>query len=92
MRPVHAQIIRDAPGHSPIRRKALEPTTPMADDAGRPGLRDMSRRLGVAVALKMRLLVLAMRPRFSPGTRVGHHPSSRAASVRQVRCSYTLDQ
>ena len=58
--PMHPQVLRDAPGACPICGMALEPRTVAVDDEANPELRDMSRRLLVAVAITVPLLALAM--------------------------------
>jgi Cu+-exporting ATPase len=58
--PMHPEIVRDAPGDCPICGMALEPRTPLVDEGPSAELRDMTRRLWVAVALSAPLMVIAM--------------------------------
>ena len=61
--PMHPEIVRDAPGACPICGMALEPRTITAEAEDNPELRDMSRRLWIALAFTIPLLVIEM----------GHH-------------------
>src|SRR5262245_7076709 len=58
--PMHPQIVRDRPGSCPICGMALEPMTFEAGEPVNPELVDMRRRLIVAAALTVPLLVIAM--------------------------------
>src|SRR5262245_20967988 len=59
--PMHPEIVRDAPGACPICGMALEPRTIETPDEGpNPELVDMQRRLRVAAALTVPLVILAM--------------------------------
>lgn len=58
--PMDPEVVADRPGPCPKCGMALEPTTPSADDAPDPELRDMTRRLVVGLVLGLPLLVLAM--------------------------------
>ncbi len=58
--PMHPEIVRDAPGACPICGMALEPRTVMAEEAANPELADMTRRLWIAVAFTVPLLVIGM--------------------------------
>jgi len=58
--PMHAQIVRDAPGSCPICGMALEPKTASAEPAENPELIVMSRRFWGALALTAPLVILAM--------------------------------
>jgi P-type Cu+ transporter len=60
--PMHPEIVRDGPGSCPICGMALEPRTATAAEEANPELIDMTRRLWVATALAIPLLVLAMAP------------------------------
>ena len=64
--PMHAQIVRYAPGNCPICGMALEPRTVAAADLPDPELASMTRRFRVGVALTAPLLVLAMGQRVLP--------------------------
>ena len=57
--PMHAEIVRDQPGHCPICGMALQSkTVAMAED--NPELREMTRRFWVSLALTVPLLAIAM--------------------------------
>ena len=58
--PMHPDVVRDGPGDCPICGMALEPVMVTAEQADNPELVDMSRRLWMAVALTLPLLVVAM--------------------------------
>jgi Cu+-exporting ATPase len=58
--PMHPEIVRPGPGSCPICGMALEPKTITADEGENPELADMGRRLGVAAALSVPLVVIAM--------------------------------
>ena len=58
--PMHPEIIRDGPGSCPKCGMALEPVTPTATEPENGELTDMTRRLWVAGALSVPLLVLTM--------------------------------
>ncbi len=58
--PMHPQILQDGPGSCPICGMALEPLTPTAEEPANPELAQMTRRLGVGVALSAPLLLLVM--------------------------------
>src|SRR5262245_62051490 len=59
--PMHPEVRQRGPGSGPISGMALEPLlATAAEEAADPELRDMTRRLGVAVALAAPLLALAM--------------------------------
>ena len=59
--PMHPEVRQRGPGSCPICGMALEPLLATAAEEGAdPELRDMTRRLGVAVALAAPLLALAM--------------------------------
>jgi Cu+-exporting ATPase len=59
--PMHAQIVRASPGECPICGMALERTVPVVgDDDDNPELRYLSRRLWIAAALAVPLLVMTM--------------------------------
>ena len=66
---MHPQIVRDAPGSCPICAMALEPMVPTAGAEENPELRDMTRRLWIAAALSVPVLVVAMGELFAPGWR-----------------------
>jgi Cu+-exporting ATPase len=57
---MHPEIVRPGPGSCPICGMALEPRTVTAAAEENPELRDMTRRLWVAVALTLPLLLVAM--------------------------------
>ncbi|HKY45592.1 MAG TPA: heavy metal translocating P-type ATPase, partial [Pyrinomonadaceae bacterium] len=59
-RPMHPEIIRDAPGSCPICGMALEPLTASLDEEKNPELVDMTRRFWVAVVLSIPVFVLGM--------------------------------
>ena len=58
--PMHPQIRREGPGTCPICGMALEPEEPSLDDAPNPELVDFTRRLWVASALTIPLLIVSM--------------------------------
>jgi len=58
--PMHPEIVRDEPGSCPICGMALEPRTVTLEEEENPELTDMRRRLWVAAALSLPVLVLAM--------------------------------
>jgi Cu+-exporting ATPase len=58
--PMHPEVVRDEPGNCPICGMALEPRTITLEDEENPELTDMRRRLWVAAALSLPVLVLAM--------------------------------
>ena len=65
--PMHPEIVQDKPGTCPLCGMALEPVVPSASDAADPELRDMQRRLWVAAALALPLLVIGMADLTFPG-------------------------
>jgi Cu+-exporting ATPase len=73
--PMHPQIRRQGPGTCQICGMALEPEEPSLDDAPNPELVDFTRRLWVAGALTIPLLVVSMFAEMS-----GLHVVSPAAS------------
>ncbi|AYJ84752.1 cadmium-translocating P-type ATPase (plasmid) [Sphingomonas paeninsulae] len=58
--PMHPQIRREGPGTCPICGMGLEPKEPSLDDAPNPELVDFTRRLWVAGALSVPLLIVSM--------------------------------
>jgi Cu+-exporting ATPase len=54
------EVVSDRPGSCPKCGMALEPRTALAEEGPNPELADMSRRLGVGVALGVPLVVLDM--------------------------------
>jgi Cu+-exporting ATPase len=59
--PMHPEVRQVGPGDCPICGMALEPDVPSAtDDAANPELRDLTRRLAIAAALTLPLLLLSM--------------------------------
>jgi Cu+-exporting ATPase len=58
--PMHPEIVRDEPGACPICGMDLEPRTVTAEEAPNPALVDMTRRLWVAVAFSVPVVILAM--------------------------------
>ncbi len=63
--PMHPEIVRNRPGSCPICGMALEPRTAGPVEAPNPELIDMTRRLWVATALTIPVLMLAMLPGVS---------------------------
>jgi Cu+-exporting ATPase len=57
---MHPEVVRDGPGDCPICGMALEPVMVTAEQVENPELVDMSRRLWIAAALTLPLLVVAM--------------------------------
>jgi Cu+-exporting ATPase len=58
--PMHPQIRQEGPGTCPICGMALEPEEPSLDDAPNPELVNFTRRLWVAGALTIPLLIVSM--------------------------------
>lgn len=58
--PMHPQVRQEGPGTCPICGMALEPEDPSLDDAPNPELVDFTRRLWVAGALTIPLLIVSM--------------------------------
>jgi Cu+-exporting ATPase len=58
--PMHPQIRQEGPGTCPLCGMALEPEEPSLNDAPNPELVDFTRRLWVAGALTIPLLVVSM--------------------------------
>jgi Cu+-exporting ATPase len=58
--PMHPQVRQRGPGDCPICGMALEPMAITAEPEDNPELRDMTRRLWLAAALTLPVLVLAM--------------------------------
>jgi Cu+-exporting ATPase len=58
--PMHPQVRQEGPGTCPICGMALEPEEPSLDDAPNPELVDFTRRLWVAGALTIPLLIVSM--------------------------------
>jgi P-type Cu+ transporter len=63
--PMHPQVVSDGPGACPICGMALEPMTPAAGEAANPELREMTRRLRVAVLFSIPLLAMVMAGDFA---------------------------
>jgi Cu+-exporting ATPase len=63
--PMHPQIVRDGPGTCPLCGMALEPMIPQAGPEDDSELRDMVRRLWLAVGLTLPVFALAMFPMIS---------------------------
>ena len=74
--PMHPEVRQVGPGSCPDCGMALEPLTFTADDGDNPELVDMTRRLIVAAALSVPLLVVAM------GDMLPGEPISRLLSGR----------
>ncbi len=64
--PMHPEVRQQGPGACPICGMALEPVTVSADDGPSPELADMTRRLWVAVALTVPVVVLEMGSHLVP--------------------------
>ncbi|MBI3450780.1 MAG: heavy metal translocating P-type ATPase [Acidobacteria bacterium] len=60
--PMHPEIVKQGPGACPICGMALEPVEVAAGPEGNPELDAMTRRLKIAAALALPLLVLEMAP------------------------------
>ena len=58
--PMHPEVVRDGPGACPICGMALEPRTVTAEEPENQELTDMTRRLWIAAALSVPLLLVAM--------------------------------
>ncbi|HUI83279.1 MAG TPA: heavy metal translocating P-type ATPase, partial [Candidatus Binatia bacterium] len=63
--PMHPEVVRDSPGSCPICGMALEPRT-VAAQPENPEMREMSRRLKIALLLGIPLLALAMAHMVTP--------------------------
>ena len=76
--PMHAEIMRDAPGDCPICGMAL---VPIAGAGGVPAddseLRDLKRRLWIGTALSIPLVILAMTPMIGIPELFGLQPRTR---------------
>jgi len=81
--PMHSQIVRDVPGSCPICGMALEPRTISVEPARNPELVDMSRRLWIAAALTVPLVMLAMGEMVF-GHRLAHLLSPRARTWMEL--------
>ena len=64
--PMHPAVVRDAPGSCPECGMELEPRAALPDEESSPELADMRRRLVVASALTLPVLIIAMSEMF-PG-------------------------
>ena len=71
--PMDPEVVSDGPGECPVCGMALEPEMPTADAAS-PELADMTRRLQVATALGLPVLLLAM-SEMLPGAPLQHRVS-----------------
>jgi Cu+-exporting ATPase len=58
--PMHAEVVRDAPGNCPICGMALEPRTVTLDDVEDVHLKDVTRRFWLSVLLSAPLVIAAM--------------------------------
>ena len=58
--PMHPEVIRDGPGACPICGMALEPISPMAEDADGGELSEMKWRFGVSLAFALPLFIVEM--------------------------------
>ncbi len=67
--PMHPEIRRSGPGSCPLCGMALEPVTVTADSGPNPELADMTRRLQVAVALSIPVVILGMGRDLVPALR-----------------------
>src|SRR5262249_53597286 len=80
--PMHPEVVRPAPGSSPICGMALEPRTPGgADDGGEPA--GLTPRLRVSGPLTVPLLLLAM-SEMLPGAPVQHALSAPAIAWTEL--------
>jgi Cu+-exporting ATPase len=69
--PMHPEVVRDEAGSCPICGMALEPVVVTAEEQPNEELLDMSKRLWVAVALSVPVLLLAM-SEMLPGQPLQH--------------------
>jgi Cu+-exporting ATPase len=76
--PMHAQIVRDAPGSCPICGMALEPRTATAEEAPNPELVSMRRRFFVSIGPAAIVFLMGM-SELLPGM-----PLHRALGMRTV--------
>ncbi|MEM8933640.1 MAG: copper-translocating P-type ATPase, partial [Acidobacteriota bacterium] len=67
--PMHPEVERDGPDSCPICGMALEPRAPTLDDSN-PELDDMQRRMWIAAALTVPLVVLTMGHMLAPVARL----------------------
>lgn len=72
--PMHPEIVQDHEGDCPICGMALEPRIATLDDGPGAELVDMTRRLRVATALSLPLVLVAMADML-PGAPLGHFGS-----------------
>lgn len=79
--PMHPEVVSDGPGDCPECGMALEPETPGAGESS-PQLRDMSRRLGVSLALTLPVFAIAMGEMIPHP--LGHALSARAPGWLQL--------
>jgi P-type Cu+ transporter len=77
--PMHPQIRRPGPGSCPICGMALEPVAPTADTGPSAELLDMTRRLWIAAALAVPLVILDMAAHF-PGLNLHRYVSPAIAT------------
>jgi Cu+-exporting ATPase len=76
---MHPQIRRPGPGSCPICGMALEPVAPTADTGPSAELLDMTRRLWIAAALAVPLVILDMAAHF-PGLNLHRYVSPAIAT------------
>ena len=75
--PMHPEVVQPAPGSCPICGMALEPRTATLDDDN-PELRDMTRRLVIAAAFSVPLVVRSMAAMFGAAVPAGLAPGALA--------------
>src|SRR5262249_1446039 len=68
--PMHPEVVQKGPGSCPICGMALEPKVATSDEVANPELEDMTRRLRLAAALTLPVLLLAI-TEMMPGGSMG---------------------
>ena len=82
--PMHPEIVRDEPGSCPICGMALEPRTALGDtEEENPELRDMTRRLWLAAAFTVPVVLFTM-GEFLPGRPFSSWVSMRTRTLLEL--------
>lgn len=84
--PMHPQIRRAAPGTCPICGMALEPLTPVSEQAASPELRDMTRRFWFGTGLTAPLVLWEMASHLR-GIALHHYVSSSTVTWLELALS-----
>jgi Cu+-exporting ATPase len=77
--PMHAQIVRDAPGSCPLCGMALEPRTVAAEEAPNTELLEMRRRFRLSIGPACIVFLMGM-SELLPGMPIHHWPGARAVA------------